>query len=392
MKIKTLLLLIIAFAIGCKSEKKTDNSQSNSDNSNTEVLEQNKTEIIALNGNMNQIPVSVALFVVEDKVYGFYLYSKVGVPINLNGYIDDKKQIFLDEYNDKIEKSAKIELKIDETTGKYVGKWYTSKKSLPLELTAITVKDETAEFETNIGKLKTSFYCVDTIVQKINCKLYHINFFYKYKKNDEITYEYSSHILSPEYSNNTNLEKAIKDIVKPFENVASRAYSLEQSLITEWKDVLKEYNPQDEPSGMYNYSTEDGLSFIEMFKDIYVFEGSYYMYTGGAHGMYGNFYEYADAKNGKTLQYYDILDTNQKAEINSLIVNKVQNDESLTEMVFEPESIELTGNIRITQDSLFFNYQPYEIGSYAAGIIVIPFSYKELKPYLKSSFKSRMGL
>jgi hypothetical protein len=188
------------------------------------------------------------------------------------------------------------------------------------------------------------------------------------------------------------LEKAIKDIVKPFENVASRAYSLEQSLIAEWKDIVKEYNPQEEPSGMYNYSLEDGLSFIELLNDIYVFEGNFYQYTGGAHGMYGNFYEFADAKNGKTLMYYDILDTNLKADINNLIVKKVENDESLKEMVFETESIELTSNIRITRDSLYFNYQPYEIGSYAAGIIVIPFSYKEIKPYLKSSFKSRMGL
>jgi hypothetical protein len=116
MKIRTLLLLIIAFVIGCKSEKKTDNGQTNSDstkNSNTEVLEQSKTQFIALNGNMDKIPVSAVLYVVDDKVYGFYLYSKVGVPINLTGYIDDQKQIFVDEYNDKIEKSAKIELKLD---------------------------------------------------------------------------------------------------------------------------------------------------------------------------------------------------------------------------------------------------------------------------------------
>lgn len=73
-------------------------------------------------------------------------------------------------------------------------------------------------------------------------------------------------------------------------------------------------------------------------------------------------------------------------------MNKIENVESLRRMVFETESIEMTQNIKITKDSLYFNYQPYEIGSYAAGIIEVSFSYKEVVPYLKTSFKNRIGL
>lgn len=301
MKIKTLLLLIIAFAIGCKQTKKTNNGQTiidNTQNSNTELLEQSNTELIALNGYLDKIPVSLALYVFENQVYGYYVYSKIGIPISLTGYVDAQKQIILDEYNDKIEKSAKIEIKLDESTGKYYGKWYNSKKSLSLDLSLVTVENNKAEFETNIGKLITSFVFYDTVVDQTDCKMYKINLIYRYKKNEEITYDYTSYILMPDYSNNINLEKAIRDIVKPFENSASRAYYIDQSILKEWKDFLKEYNP-DEPSGSFNYSLEESFSFIDYFDGIYVFEANYYQYTGGAHGMYGNSFEFADAKNEK---------------------------------------------------------------------------------------------
>jgi len=388
MKTKLFLLFLIAFAIGCKSERKTDEN-SNSEFKN-EVVEQSITQFIALQGRMDNIPVSFALFVIKNKVYGFYLYSKVGEPINLNGYIDDQKQIFLDEY-ERTSKKSKIELKFDETLGKYIGKWYNSKKSLLLNLSTVATKDNSVEFETNIGKLSATYFYGDTTIKNIDCHIYKVVLNYKWKKAQDVNYDFSSQIIAPDFSQNVNLEKALNQMSKPYENIASNAYWIENSMFSEWADLLKESKNEEEVFG-YNYSLETSSNFVDLFEDIYVFEKSHSDYMGGAHGMYGIDYSYADAKTGKLLYDYDIIDTNKKAEISDLITQKVQNDENLNAKVYTSDDIPCSSYIKLTKDSLSFLYQPYEIASFADGVVEIPFSYKEIKPYLKQSFLKRIGL
>lgn len=50
------------------------------------------------------------------------------------------------------------------------------------------------------------------------------------------------------------------------------------------------------------------------------------------------------------------------------------------------------GNICITPTGINFVYNPYEIASYADGIITLFLPYSQMKDLLKPEFKQRMGL
>ena len=118
-----------------------------------------------------------------------------------------------------------------------------------------------------------------------------------------------------------------------------------------------------------------------------------YMYMGGAHGLPFTGHYLFDLNTGKEVSIKDLFDGNE-AQFKDLIATKVKenllsyeepdyapfylNDpEDLYESVYEDTNFD-TIPIGYNEEGLYIDYQPYQMGSYAAGFIVIDISYDDI--------------
>ncbi|MBO9199443.1 MULTISPECIES: RsiV family protein [Niastella] len=123
-----------------------------------------------------------------------------------------------------------------------------------------------------------------------------------------------------------------------------------------------------------------------------------YFDGGGAHGMYATIYTCIDLVHNRKLTINDVLDSAAcHNQLQTLLekkfrtVYKVKKEEKLSEYLLE-DTISLTKNISLTSKGIRFNYNPYQIGSYAMGEIQLYLPFKELDACLKPEFKKLLGL
>lgn len=123
-------------------------------------------------------------------------------------------------------------------------------------------------------------------------------------------------------------------------------------------------------------------------------------YEGGAHDNYGFSERVFDLKNNKKLELKDITSM-PKAKLEAILmknINKIgsgttdsEGEVKNSDMLLV-EVIPATDNFYFDQKNLYFHYSPYEITAFAAGDIVIPVSWQELKGTLNTEFKERMKI
>lgn len=145
-----------------------------------------------------------------------------------------------------------------------------------------------------------------------------------------------------------------------------------------------------------NYYSSVAMDAIVNDNNWLVIEMSGSEYTGGAHGNYGVSYLNIDMQQKRVWKMEDVL-TVDTTKLSTLLNNEARRYFAIP----APEKLEdrmLTdratpnGNICITPTGINFVYNPYEIASYADGIITLFLPYSQLKDLLKPEFKQRMGL
>lgn len=126
----------------------------------------------------------------------------------------------------------------------------------------------------------------------------------------------------------------------------------------------------------------------------------YSSYEGGAHENYGFAERVFDLKTNAKVKLTDIT-TMPKARLEALLMKNINNILSGTtdsegavknsDMLLL-ETIPANDNFYFDEKNLYFHYSPYEIAAFAAGDIVIPVSWEELKGTLTPQFKQRMKI
>ncbi len=123
-------------------------------------------------------------------------------------------------------------------------------------------------------------------------------------------------------------------------------------------------------------------------------------YEGGAHDNYGFSERVFDVKNNKRLQLKDITNVpTRKLEamllknINKINSGTTDNNGAVnnSEMLLV-DVIPATENFYFDEKNLYFHYSPYEIAAFAAGDIIIPVSWEELKGTINPEFEKRMRI
>jgi hypothetical protein len=121
--------------------------------------------------------------------------------------------------------------------------------------------------------------------------------------------------------------------------------------------------------------------------DILIVANRYYTYEGGAHGMYGCTYLHHDLQKNKEITLEDVFIKDYQKILTPLLLKKSKE----LNIPLLSDTIEPTENFLLSSKTITFVYQPYEIASYADGIIEIEIPYQEIKEILKpNSFLDRV--
>lgn len=171
------------------------------------------------------------------------------------------------------------------------------------------------------------------------------------------------------------------------------------------KDLCADYKENNEPlltaldsANRYSFNNEHVVSGFSLLSDkkIYVYGIERYVYMGGAHGLETRNYYNFDLKTGKSITEKDLFKTNYETELSELIKKRIIEESkesnetkdlepilSLEDTDFWSDSIKPNGNFYITDESINYVFNPYEIAPYYMGQTEVTIPFNRLKSLLK---------
>jgi len=173
------------------------------------------------------------------------------------------------------------------------------------------------------------------------------------------------------------------------------------------KDLVTDYKENNEPllsqmdsANVYSFNNEHVVSGFSLLSDkkIYVYGIERFVYMGGAHGLETrNYYNY-DLKTGKALTENDLFNSNYEAELSEIIKKRIVEESKemketketepildLEDTDFWSDSIKPNGNFYITDESINYVFNPYEIAPYYMGQTEVSIPFNRLKNILKTN-------
>jgi hypothetical protein len=148
----------------------------------------------------------------------------------------------------------------------------------------------------------------------------------------------------------------------------------------------------------YSFNNEHNVSGFSLLSDkkIYAYGIDRYIYMGGAHGLETRNYYNFDLATGKVIAEKDLFKPNFESELAKLIKKRIveeskenkddKNSEAITDLDetdFWTDSIRPNGNFYITDESINYVFNPYEIAPYYMGQTEVTIPFNRLKDLLK---------
>lgn len=167
------------------------------------------------------------------------------------------------------------------------------------------------------------------------------------------------------------------------------------SLINEYKITNAPLLEQLDSTAFYSFFNEHNLEGFSLLNDekIYSYGINRYVFMGGAHGLTTLNYLNFDLKSGKQIMESDLFEAGFHEVLTSLLKTRIveQSNEdpnvetiiSLDDTDYWVDAIKPNNNFYITDESLNYVFNPYEIAPYYMGIteVIIPFD--RIKEMLK---------
>ena len=141
------------------------------------------------------------------------------------------------------------------------------------------------------------------------------------------------------------------------------------------------------PATFCNWYYRTVGAFGEKFMNLQTYQVFSESYTGGAHGMYYSIPYIIDIKNGEIVTENDLFQPGYVAPVTGLIKEELESEQGSDtfETMFQDGMVP-NGKCGVSLEGVTWFYQPYEIASYAEGIIKVTVPWAELKPYLNSEY------
>ncbi|MBN1633683.1 MAG: DUF3298 domain-containing protein [Ignavibacteria bacterium] len=161
---------------------------------------------------------------------------------------------------------------------------------------------------------------------------------------------------------------------------------------SDYRDILNETAGTDYPAMPWALDINGEVLDMSDFCISYVIHN--YNFTGGAHPNGYTRYLNFNPSSGKILDLDDIFKGGYEKKLNKLLEQKFRKEfdlspeAPLTEMLFE-NKIEHNNNFAISDNSIIFLYNRYEIAPYVFGEITLEVPYEEINNILKEPFKKQ---
>ncbi len=170
------------------------------------------------------------------------------------------------------------------------------------------------------------------------------------------------------------------------------------------KELINDYTLTNLPmleklskKNAYSFNFEHELHGFSLLSDKFLFSYgiSRYVYMGGAHGLSTrNFYNF-DLKTGKLLTEADIFTENYDEALKDLIKTRIV-EQSVEDSTMIPisnledtdywvDAIKPNGNFYITESSINYVFNPYEIAPYSLGETEVILPFERLKDILNKN-------
>ena len=158
-------------------------------------------------------------------------------------------------------------------------------------------------------------------------------------------------------------------------------------LVTEYRLANEQLLNEMDSTSFYSFNNEHVLEGFSLLNDgtIYSYGINRYVFMGGAHGLSTSNYLNFNVKNGNKISESDLFADNYITKLSELIKVRIVEQSfedksnepilSLNDTDFWVDAIKPNGNFYITDESINYVYNPYEIGPYYMGQteVVLPF-------------------
>jgi hypothetical protein len=138
---------------------------------------------------------------------------------------------------------------------------------------------------------------------------------------------------------------------------------------------IKEGNEED--GDCFTYFNQDYYRPLYIDSAVFVISHFTHVYMGGAHGMYSERFFKKKKKTGNLIDIRDIIDID--TDFISFYTKRLT--EKYSDQIFQ-ESVQVSRNFYLLPTGITFQYDPYELMSFAMGMPTLFLSYEELKPFL----------
>jgi len=161
-------------------------------------------------------------------------------------------------------------------------------------------------------------------------------------------------------------------------------------LVTDYKANNEPLVNELDTASSYSFNNEHTLEGFSLLNDkhIYSYGIDRYIYMGGAHGLNNRNYFNFDLNTGKLITENDLFIASFKIELSELIKKRIIEESKnvkgaeadpildLEDTDYWTDSIKANGNFYITDESINYVFNPYEIAPYYMGLteVTIPFN------------------
>jgi len=313
-------------------------------------------------GSIDKYPVVMDLLVMDSTCSGWYYYEKHGIPIRIAG----------------TRNNSGIELREEDSKGNITGTFrgsigndgfngtWTGSNGYPLPF---SIRED---YSRGSVKMKPEAF---TNHYEVKPEMGH-EYAFSYLLLEDVSKTVRDSVYSNLYGvkpGGKDPEAALKKLIKNDLDSALADYKSEVQLAIE-DTSLSSY--------MFNWSYSTFLEPVFNERDLLSIAYNSYMYTGGAHGMYGTSNYVFDTKTGRAITLDKIFLPGYDAKLTKLLEQQFRKDnevaagQSLSDFGLFVEKIEPTENFFIAKNGIGFTYVPYEIGPYAAGQIeiIVPYT------------------
>lgn len=206
------------------------------------------------------------------------------------------------------------------------------------------------------------------------------------------------------YDNQTILDSIRNTIVSNLFGYKYISYSNDSIVSLFVKDLTLEYKQANEPmleqldsTALYSFNNEHILEGFSLLNDehIYSYGINRYVFMGGAHGLSNRNYFNFNLTTGKLISETDLFNDDYRKKLIEIIKTRIveQSNEdpdaktiiNLEDTDYWVEAIKPNNNFYITDESINYVFNPYEIAPYYMGITEVVLPFDRLNTLIKAS-------